>query len=93
MPILPMPLNSCVRSVEIVTLARNDVTVQLDIGRSILTVTDNITGGAERIRMDVTAQIRNGRTVLPFRYIAESFGAKVNYGPEYGPVEYINIAL
>lgn len=39
------------------------------------------------ITMDTAAMIKDGRTFLPFRFIAEAFGAEVEYGPEDGPVE------
>jgi hypothetical protein len=40
--------------------------------------------------MYTVAMIKDGRTFLPFRYIAEAFGADVEYGPEDGPVEWVS---
>ena len=34
----------------------------------------------EVVTLDGAAQIRHGRTFLPFRAIAEAFGAEVDYG-------------
>lgn len=75
--------------VERVTLAREDVTVEIAIGQQSLTVTDNETGEAETIEMDVAALIRNDRTFLPFRFIAEAFGAEVDWGPKDAPTEWV----
>lgn len=36
----------------------------------------------ERVKPDVPPQIINGRTMVPFRAIAERFAAEVNYDPE-----------
>lgn len=33
--------------------------------------------------------IENGRTFLPFRAVAEAFGAEVSYGPLEGPVQWV----
>ncbi|MEW5920175.1 MAG: hypothetical protein AB1796_04310 [Bacillota bacterium] len=34
-------------------------------------------------------QKESGCNVLPFRVIAEAFGAEVDYGPKDGPVEWV----
>ncbi len=66
-------------AVQWVKLAREDVTVDIGIGSDTLTVTDNETGDVKTIEMDTAAMIRNGRTFLPFRFIAEAFDAEVGY--------------
>lgn len=55
-----------------VTLEREDLTITMTIGSNILTVS---TG--ETVVSDVAPFIKDGRTVLPFRAIAEAFGADV----------------
>lgn len=56
-----------------VTLMKDDKVVQLSIGSNTLVV-----NGKKSI-MDVPAEITKGRTMLPFRYVAQAFGATVNW--------------
>ncbi len=44
-------------------------------------------------KLDIPAQIRDGRTLVPFRFIAEGFGARVDYSPKEGPVERVTAEL
>lgn len=76
---------------EWVNLARQDITVEIIIGDKALLVTDTQTGEELRtIKMDVSAGIWNNRTFLPFRFIAEAFGAEVDYETDaHGYVEYV----
>jgi len=62
-----------VASTQTVTAVREGVTVSLKIGSNILT------RNGEQIRLDVPAQIVGGRTLVPARAIAESFGAEVSW--------------
>jgi len=75
------------QDVEWVILSRPDKTITINIGEYSLEVTE----GEEvtTITMDCAAMIKDGRTFLPFRFIAEAFGAEVEYGPEDGPVEWV----
>ncbi|MGI6575359.1 MAG: stalk domain-containing protein [bacterium] len=73
---------------ETVFLTRGDMEVSIGIGDSFLTVTTD--GEAEVQAFDGAAQIKEGRTFLPFRAIAEAFGAEVDYGPADGPVEWVS---
>ncbi len=57
----------------VVTLLKGGVAVQLTIGSNVLKV-----NGAE-IKMDVPAEISNGRTMLPFRWVAQALGASVSW--------------
>jgi len=56
-----------------VTAVRGDVTVSLTIGSNILN------RNSEQITLDVPAQLVNGRTMVPARAVAESFGAEVGW--------------
>jgi len=56
-----------------ITLTKDDSTIGLTIGSNIQTV-----NGEER-EMDVAPYIKNGRTMLPARWVAEPFGAKVDW--------------
>ena len=59
------------QSTQTVTAVRDNITVSLTIGSNILTK------NGEQITLDVPAQIIGGRTLVPARAIAESFGAEV----------------
>jgi hypothetical protein len=73
---------------ETVFLTRGDMEISIGIGDSFLTITRD--GEAEVQAFDGAAQIVEGRTFLPFRAIAEAFGAEVDYGPADGPVEWVS---
>lgn len=57
----------------VVTLLKGGIAVQLTIGSNVLKV-----NGAE-IKMDVAAELSNGRTMLPFRWVAQALGATVSW--------------
>ena len=59
------------QSTQTVTAVRGDVSISLRIGSNTL-----VRNGVD-IRLDVPAQIVGGRTLVPVRAIAESFGADV----------------
>ena len=63
------------QSTQTVTAVRGNDTVSLTIGSNILTK------NGEQITLDVPAQIIGGRTLVPARAIAESFGAEVVWDP------------
>jgi hypothetical protein len=64
------------QAAQTVTATRGDVTVSLTIGSNVL-----LRNGQE-IPLDVPAQVVSGRTLVPTRAVAESFGAGVNWdGP------------
>ncbi|OPZ92173.1 MAG: hypothetical protein BWY74_01713 [Firmicutes bacterium ADurb.Bin419] len=56
-----------------VTSIKIDTTIVLKIGNNVMTK-----NGSD-ITLDVPAQILNGRTLVPARAVAESFGAKVDW--------------
>ena len=55
-----------------VTLSRGLVTVKLTIGSKTITISES--GVTNTVLMDVAPIIRDGRTFLPVRYIADAFG-------------------
>lgn len=55
------------------TLTKGDTVVELTIGSTTLTV------NGEAQTMDVAPEITNNRTMLPARFVAEAFGAKVGW--------------
>lgn len=59
-----------------VTAVKGNTTVKMQIGNSIM-----IKNG-EKIALDVPPKIINGRTLVPVRAVAESFGAKVDWDGE-----------
>jgi len=56
-----------------VTLIRGNRVIQLAIGSNVMTI------NATDINMDVKAEIVNGRTMLPVRWISVAFGADVSW--------------
>ena len=56
-----------------VTLIKGDKVVQLTIGSNVMLI------NGIAINMDVAAEISNDRTMLPFRWVAQALGAKVNW--------------
>ena len=61
------------QSTQTVTAVRDDITIILKIGDAFLTK------NGERIALDVPAKIVGGRTLVPARAVAESFGASVDW--------------
>ena len=55
------------------TAVKDDITISLQIGSNILTK------NGENITLDVPAQLVGGRTLVPARAVAESFGASVEW--------------
>lgn len=60
---------------KVVTLTKGDTTVELTIGSNQLVVNGQVS------TMDIAPEINNGRTMLPARFVAEAFGAKVGFVP------------
>ena len=60
-------------STSTVTATKKDATISLKIGST----TANMNG--QSIILDVPAQIMNGRTMVPLRFISEAMGATVNW--------------
>ena len=71
-------------AVETVFLEHEDILVTIEMEEYVLTVKDKDTGEEADIAMDVTPIIEEGRTFLPFRWIAQSFGAEVDYSEDEG---------
>ncbi|MGB9867367.1 MAG: stalk domain-containing protein [Bacillota bacterium] len=63
-----------------VSLTRPDIQITITIGSPSITVVKN--GVATTVTSEVPAQIMSGRTMLPFRAIAEACGAVVDWGPK-----------
>jgi len=58
-----------------VTITKDNTEIILTIGSAVYTV-----NGSQRT-LDVPAQLREGRTVVPLRLIAEIFGCEVEWDP------------
>ncbi|MBE3586852.1 MAG: copper amine oxidase N-terminal domain-containing protein [Thermoanaerobacter sp.] len=58
-----------------VTLIKGDKVVQFTIGSNVMLI------NGVAVTMDVKAEVTNGRTMLPFRYVAQALGAQVNWDP------------
>lgn len=60
-------------STQTVTAQKADTTITLQIGST------NATKNGDSITLDEAAQIMNGRTMVPVRFVGESLGANVNW--------------
>ena len=58
-------------------IEKTGIVVAVTIGDSVLRVTEN--GNTEAIAMDTAAVLKDGRTYVPIRFVAESLGAFVDY--------------
>jgi hypothetical protein len=58
-----------------VTLIKGDKVVQFTIGSNVMLI------NGVAVTMDVKAEITSGRTMLPFRWVAQALGAQVNWDP------------
>ncbi|WP_165611005.1 copper amine oxidase N-terminal domain-containing protein [Desulfofundulus australicus] len=58
-----------------VTLIKGDKVVQFTIGSNVMLI------NGVAVTMDVKAEVTSGRTMLPFRYVAQALGAQVNWDP------------
>lgn len=64
-----------------VQISKNGVKVEITIGISDLKVIRN--GRSEQVTMDTAAVLKDGRTYVPIRYVAEALGAYVDYSSTY----------
>jgi len=74
-------------AVEQVFLTREDRQITITIGEAGLSVLED--GDKRAVTAVAASSIENGRTFLPFRAVAEAFGAEVSYGPPEGPVQWV----
>lgn len=63
-----------------VTMTEGDTTVELTIG------SDKMLVNGKAIKLDAPAEIRDDRTFVPLRAIAEAFGEKVDFSDDYRAV-------
>lgn len=66
------------------SITKNDVTAKVAIGSDVVTVVKN--GASSQVTMDTTAVLKDGRTYVPIRYVAEALGAYVDYSSIYKTV-------
>lgn len=76
--------------VEKVFLSFEDLEIKLEIDSTKITVIEK--GEEQEVASDAAPEIHAGRTVLPFRVIAEQMGAEVDYGPRDAEVEWVSFA-
>ncbi len=65
------------KTVSLVTFELGQTKIVLYIGRNMATVT--VAGVSKSVKLDVPPVIRNGVTMVPFRFVAENLGAKVEW--------------
>ena len=73
------------------TISKNGITVDITIGSPDLKVTQN--GSTKTVKMDTAAVLKNDRTYVPIRYVAEALGAFVDYCSTYKVVGIYNDVL
>jgi len=66
-------------------IEQNEITVSVPIGSDTITVTEN--GTTRTVTMDTAAIIREERTYVPIRYVAEALGAWVSYSDLFTTVQ------
>jgi peptide/nickel transport system substrate-binding protein len=59
-----------------VTIRKGDTVARITVGSKIVSITEK---GVTEVVLEVPAKIVSGRTVVPLRFIAEAFGAKVDW--------------
>jgi hypothetical protein len=69
-----------------VTITRRSTIIQMTVGSR----TFHVNGTTKN--MDTVPVIKNSRSMVPVRFVAEAFGAQVNYGP-YGVAHEVAISL
>lgn len=70
------------------SIAKNGVTVNITIGSPDLRITEK--GKTETVKMDTAAVLRDDRTYVPIRYVAEALGAYVDYSSTHKTVGIYN---
>ena len=62
-------------------IEKDGTTVKIKIGSTDLTVIKS--GKTSTVKMDTAAVVKDGRTYVPIRFVAEALGAKVDYSGTY----------
>lgn len=65
-------------------MTKNGIVVKVSIGNNMVTIIEN--GVTRQVQMDTTAVLKEGRTYVPIRYVAEGLGAYVDYSNSYRTV-------
>ncbi len=66
------------------TISKDHVSIDVPIGSNTITVTEY--GAGATVQMDTTAVLKDGRTYVPIRYVAEALGAYVDYADAFRTV-------
>lgn len=66
-------------------IEQNGITIAVPIGSNMISVTQN--GSTSTVTMDTEAIIRENRTYVPIRFVAESLGAWVGYSDLFTTVQ------
>ena len=62
-------------------IEKDGTTVKIKIGSTDLTIVKS--GKTSTVKMDTAAVVKDGRTYVPIRFVAEALGAKVDYSGTY----------
>lgn len=66
-------------------IEQNGITITVPIGSDTISITKD--GGTNAVKMDTAAIIREGRTYVPIRFVAEVLGAWVGYSDLFTTVQ------
>ncbi len=72
------------QSAKIASVEKNGIRCDITIGEADMLVTEN--GNTSTVTMDTQAVLKNSRTFVPIRYVAEALGAYVDYSNYYRTV-------
>lgn len=67
-------------------IEKDGITVNVPIDSNELTVIDP-SGSTKTVEMDTAAVLKNGRTLVPIRFVAEAMGAWVSYSNSFNTVQ------
>ena len=72
------------QSTKTASIAKDGIVVKVTIGKDTISVTES--GSTQYVVMNTTAVLKEGRTYVPIRFVAEALGAYVDYSASYKTV-------
>jgi len=75
-------IDSWSTEISLIVMQDKVLSVVLQIGNKIAFIQDGVGGSKQQIRLDVPPTIVNGRTMVPLRFLAETFGAQIEWFAE-----------
>lgn len=72
-----------------VAITRGDVGLSMVLGQNTVSVTEN--GQSRTVEMDVTPYVKEGRTYVPVRFVAEAWGCAVGWDADTSTVVIVDV--